>query len=304
MRAAFVGISSLIFVISGIACVYRGKRMNDDGIFSALEVGYGKAMIGLGCGCLLAGVVGVMSAYSRKRYLLSGYVLLSVLLGGSLLALSCVLADVSRTDADKFATVCGRHRDTGALYGSERMLILMSEYESMSQALSNCMANHRNTSTGGSLEECPGAVDDQLIPWEVHQYSGLLREAERRYHCGGACEPGTPLFGWSEGAGKGGGGLRDGVGDKPLEPCVKGIMEDLQGQANANATLSLATAIPLLLSGFCGALLCCSRAQKRLEGRRQQQQHGLYQLAPSTEQLGLLSIMLGEDSTEDSDDEN
>ncbi|EER03641.1 hypothetical protein Pmar_PMAR022939 [Perkinsus marinus ATCC 50983] len=271
--------------------------MNDDGIFSALEVGYGKAMIGLGCGCLLAGIVGVMSAYSRKRYLLSGYVLLSVLLGGSLLAVSCVgalnltqceplrlqvLADVSRTDADKFATVCGRHRDTGALYGSERMLILMSEYESMSQALSNCMANHTNTSAGGSLEECPGAVDDQLVPWEVHRYSGLLREAERRYHCGGACEPGTPLFGWSEGAGKGGGGLRDGVGDKPLEPCVKGIMEDLQGQANANA------------------------AQKRLEGRRQQQQqqHGLYQLAPSTEQLGLLSIMLGEDSTEDSDDEN
>lgn len=52
-----------------------------------------------------------------------------MLLGGSLLALSCVgalnltqceplrlqvLADVSRTDADKFATVCGRHRDTGS----------------------------------------------------------------------------------------------------------------------------------------------------------------------------------------------
>ncbi|KAF4674575.1 serine palmitoyltransferase, long chain base subunit [Perkinsus olseni] len=254
--------------------VYKGRRLNDDPIFSHLEIGYGEAIIGLGCGCVSAGVMGVLSAYTRKRCLLSGYVLLSVVLGGSLLVVAYVLASISRSDAVRFATVCGRRRKTGALYGSERMIQLMSEYESMRQALDNCIA----------------------------KYGQLLRAAERRYHCGGACEAGSPLFGWPLGTGKGGVVPPESAEDLLLEPCVKGIVEDLHQQASSNATASLAAAMPLLLSGLCGSLICCSRAQKRLERIRQR---GPYHLASSADPSSLPLMMFdGEDSSSDDSDDD
>ncbi|KAF4718181.1 hypothetical protein FOZ63_008511, partial [Perkinsus olseni] len=283
--------------------VNKGRQLNDDPIFSHLEMGYGKAIIGLGCGCVAAGVVGVLSAYTRKRCLLSGYVLLSVVLGGSLLIVAYILASISRSDAVRFASVCGRRRETGALYGSERMIQLMSEYESMRQALDNCIANRTNTVGEApvhllSLDSCPGAVDDQLIPWEVHRYDQLLRAAERRYHCGGACEAGSPLFGWPLGTGKGGVIPPESAEDLLLEPCVKGIIEDLRQQASSNATVSLAAAIPLLLSGLCGSLICCSRAQKRLERNRQR---GPYQLAWSADPSSLPLMMFDEEDSSSDD---
>ncbi|KAF4721280.1 hypothetical protein FOZ62_010514, partial [Perkinsus olseni] len=109
-------------------------------------------------------------------------------------------------------------------------------------------------------------------------YGQLLRESERRYHCGGVCEAGSPLFGWPLGTGKGGVVPPESAEDLLLEPCVKGIVEDLHQQASSNATVSLAAAIPLLLSGLCGSLICCSRAQKRLGRNRQRRP---YQLASS-----------------------
>ncbi|KAF4684094.1 serine palmitoyltransferase, long chain base subunit [Perkinsus olseni] len=157
---------------SPLESVYKGRRLNDDPIFSHLEIGFGQALAAAVCpraswgSCRLTPGNAVSFVWVRPP--------IGSVLGGSLLVVAYVLASISRSDAVRFATVCGRRRETGALYGSERMIQLMSEYESMRQALDNCIANHTNAFGEApvhllSLDSCPGAVDNQLIPWEVHR---------------------------------------------------------------------------------------------------------------------------------------